>query len=173
MAGVSDDFTERLERHAAEHFGKPAADMQPGEREVAERSVRLVMEREQKDAERAAESAERWRKFKDDQAAHWMLVSGMTVFARAQLDEDELWARASIPDEPGDHMEHPDPDSLLREVAFKRKLLGEIIPKIDAMAGAIWEEGLNTETVDAEALLRELCAVWRDRPGYQHQWAPS
>lgn len=176
MAGVSDDFAARLEAYAAEH-GKPLEDMRPGERDVAERSVRLVMDREVKEAERAAESAERSRELEASLGARWMLLSGMTTFARDQLDRDGIRA-VNLHDQPcsllvsGLPCNCGQPSQVRRDIAFKRKLLDELIPKIGEMADAIEYEGLNAEVVDAETLLRELCATWNDRPGYQHQWAP-
>lgn len=183
---MSDDFAERVATWAADH-GKSVDDLRPDEREVAHRSVRATMERERDLAERAAILAERDRSFKAEQAAHYKLLSDMTVFARARVDEDEAAAKATV--EPyrwhPDHFEEAsgadqvhiarhDPARVLREVAFKRTVLDKVVPVVDGMADEIRGEWPNphVELIDAEGLLRLLVAVWRDDPGYQHQWAP-
>jgi hypothetical protein len=117
------------------------------------------------------------------------VVSELVLFLRARLDEDEQAARATTggkwysadvlevnlaaPRPDAEHIARHDPARVLAEVNAKRRILDEIVPKVESYWGAVNSEwGCEYDDPDGDDVLRLLALPYADHPDYDPAWRP-
>lgn len=109
-------------------------------------------------------------------------MDDLIAFLRAQWDAEELTARriaatrhGALIVAPGDGEQPPvfevRGDALLADIAMKRKLLDEILPKVTGMDEAIDGEWGHHGYV-SDDLLEVLALPYADHEDYQESWKP-
>jgi hypothetical protein len=110
----------------------------------------------------------------EDAGAEWYYDGGGYVLAR---HEDNLVATGShdfLERERGVHIARHDPARVLREADAKRRILDEIIPRMNDMDDQIHAEfgvgPMDPSTYETLGLLRLLALPYADHPDYRAEW---
>ncbi len=130
-------------------------------------------------------------------------MDDLVQWLRAMLDDDEQIARRATARQPGgeswvygsegvrassglgvatravpvhgEHIARHDPARVLREIEAKRRILNEIVPRMNQMDDQLEAEfgtPSNPDPYESENLLRLLALPYADRPNYREEWAP-
>jgi hypothetical protein len=122
-------------------------------------------------------------------------VNDLIAFLKEAIDEDERMARNAgadewwVDDEDGEvcrsggydvartpksyysaHIAEHDPARVLREVRWKRRIFDHHVKVADGSQSS-WAWFMAYSETESEDALRELAAVYADRPGYREEWA--
>lgn len=74
-----------------------------------------------------------------------------------------------------EHVARHDPARVLREIDAKRRIIDEIVPRMNQMDDQLEAEfgtPRNPEPYESGNLLRLLALPYADRDGYREEWAP-
>jgi hypothetical protein len=78
----------------------------------------------------------------------------------------------------GEHIARHDPARVLRQVERDRRILDDIVDRIDGLEDAADHEyrvqpRTESEVYVSDALVRLLALPYADRPGYRDEWRPA
>ena len=113
-------------------------------------------------------------------------MTDLVEFLRARLDEDHRVAEAAVDhlsaqmsyvevyiQQATDHIDRFTPARVLAEVAAKRRLIDQIVPKVEAYWRAVNSEwGCEYDDPDGDDVLKILALPYASHSEYDESWRP-